>query len=105
MNDWVDSVMRWKNDLAMQIVNEYYAQSNGEIGAIPTTSQEMKTLLSKIYESHTAMIREFVEMHPTHALVEVDISDIKAGNVLADAFGLDASCWSHENQNVEVTDI
>ena len=100
VDDWVKSVIRWKDDLAIQLANEYHAQSNGEI-AIPSNQKEMKGFLAAIYKSHNAMIRNFVSTHPSHALVEVDISDVNAGNVLGDAFGLDSTCWSHENKNID----
>jgi hypothetical protein len=32
-------------------------------------------------------------------LIEVNITDDGAGQVLADAFGLDASYWKHKNRN------
>jgi len=55
--------------------------------------------LIEIYDNHTSSIREFVRRHPSHALVEVDISNVSAGMVLSEAFGIPSTCWGWHNPN------
>jgi hypothetical protein len=100
VDEWVDSVLRWGDDLATQILNEYHVQSNGNI-ELPKDSIELTKTLTLLFEEHSEMIRNFVRKHPSHSLVEVDVSDSRAGEVLADAFGLDEKCWQQMNKNAE----
>ena len=96
---WTNSVMRWGRDLAVQLVNEYHAQSHGRF-KLPSNLTEMVCSLTAIYNDHIATVRRFVQDHPSHALVEINIEDPNADEHLARAFGLDAKCWSHVNKNV-----
>jgi hypothetical protein len=102
VEEWMASVLRWGNDLANQLVNEYYVQSGG-VTKRPTNTAEMVEFLSEIYTNHNTLVREFVQEHPSHALVEVDISDAGAGDLLADSFGLNATCWKQVNRNPATT--
>ena len=99
VEDWVQSVLNWQNGLATELANEYHVQSKGDM-ALPQNDSEMRDFLRNIYLDHNEMIREFVKRYPSHALVEIDISDPMAGEVLAESFGLDGSCWTHENKNL-----
>jgi hypothetical protein len=100
VDEWVvASVLRWwGDDLTMQILNEYHVQSNGNI-ELPKDSNELTHNLALLFEEHNEMIRHFVRERPSHTLVEVDVSDNRAGEVLADAFGLDEKCWQQTNKN------
>jgi len=97
IENWMKSVMAWGDDLAQQFANEYYMKN--ELGRLPSNDMEMKEFLETIYIQHHNLIREFVRDHPTHALVEVNITDQAAGEVLAEAFGLDPEKWTHRNKN------
>lgn len=100
VSDWVESVMNW-SDLQHQFANEYLAQ--GRINELPKSDEEMRAFLQEIFLNHTAHVKEFVSRHPSHALVEVNITDSEAGQVLADSFGLDASYWTARNQRWRIT--
>jgi hypothetical protein len=99
VDSWVESVMKWGDDLHNQFLNEYYMQ--GAIPDIPNDKNvaDVKHLLKKIYVEHHDMVRDFVKLHPSHTLLEVNITDENAGNVLGEAFGLDPSAWSVVNKN------
>jgi len=56
-----------------------------------------KMALQEFYSDHNERIRNFVKKYPSHTLVEVNIEDEKAGDQLANAFGLDSSCWTKSN--------
>jgi hypothetical protein len=70
-----------------------------EIDRLPSNQTEMVRFLETIYEEHHNRIRDFVQRHPSHALVEVNITEDSAGDVLAEAFGLDAKRWTQKNKN------
>lgn len=94
---WIDSVMKWGDNLHYQFAYEYYMQ--GVISHIPQNMTEMRSFLRQIYLQHFEMVRDFVQTHPSHALVEVNITHPEAGQVLADAFGLSSVAWTNVNKN------
>jgi hypothetical protein len=103
-DSWVESVMKWEDDLHIQFLNEYYVQ-----GAISDLSWNKnmsytKSLLKKIYHEHHDMVRDFVETHTSHALIQVNITDDNAGHVLGEAFGLDPRAWLNVNKNEKRSD-
>lgn len=100
VGDWIESVMKW-GDLQHQFANEYYAQR--EIDRLPRNETEMRWFLKTIYLKHNELIRGFAVRHPGLAFVEVNITDLDAGKVLGDAFGLDPSRWTKRNQRWEIS--
>lgn len=99
-NSWIESVFRWgTNDrLHDQFMNEYFMQ--GEIPNLYENNITMtKEVMKKIYHDHHNLVRGFVQSHPSHTLVEVNITDENAGTVLAEAFGLDPTAWKNINKN------
>ena len=71
----------------------------GEIPSVPQNISEMRTFLREIYLDHFDMVRGFVKNHPSHNLVEINITASDAGETLADAFGLSPLAWSNVNKN------
>lgn len=55
--------------------------------------------LEIVYNYHIKYIKDWVTRHPSHALVEVDITHEGAGKILAESFGLKEECWGHFNKN------
>ena len=90
--DWISSVENWFG-LGARFLQTYgYPRhKHREI--------DRHQVLTEIYKNHSQYIREFVKTHPSHALVEVNITDSSAGNVLAEAFGLSEECWGQHNKN------
>jgi hypothetical protein len=91
---WANSAFKWFV-MRGRFVNEYIAHNNsierpGKAGAVD--------FLARIYQEHTEFIRDFVRKHPTHRLVEVNITANDAGKVMAKAFGLNEQCWGHHNK-------
>jgi Sulfotransferase domain len=99
VDSWIGSVIKWGDDLHNQFFNEYFMQ--GAITDIPSenNSTAVNNLLREIYEQHHNMVREFVRQHPSHTLVEVNITDESAGEILGQAFGLDSRAWANINKN------
>jgi hypothetical protein len=52
------------------------------------------------YQAHIEHIRKFVQEHPSHTLIELDIEDPRAGETMAQLFGSDARFWGHENDSL-----
>jgi len=93
---WAGSVVRWFN-LKGMFANEYF-NNNATTHKTSTKAHIMMPWLMKIYNEHTEYVRQFVKDNPEHTLVEVDITDPNAGQIMGDAFGLDAGCWGHHNK-------
>jgi len=99
-DSWIESVLNWgtKDRLHDQFMNEYYMQ--GVIPSLPGSSiTTTKEIMKNIYDDHHELIRNFVRRHPSHALVEVNITHENAGTVLAEAFGLNPNAWKNINKN------
>lgn len=119
VDDWVKSVINWPTNLKLELPYEFFAQhKNGNLTAsfgkdIEPPAQyrglfadeflvrpkQLAGLLKYFYNYHSEHVREFVKQHPSHTLIEVNITHDNAGRVLADAFGLNETCWGHFNKN------
>ena len=99
-DSWMDSVLKWgTTELHYQFLNEYYMQ--GAIPNIPSSNNmtQVREVMKKIYFEHFDLVRDFVREHPSHSLVEVNITDKNASVVLAEAFGLNTTAWKNVNKN------
>lgn len=101
-DSWIESVVKWGNNdrLHDQFMNEYFMQ--GAIPILPNSNNNMtatKEIMKNIYYDHHKLVRDFVQRHPSHALVEVNITNENASAVLAEAFGLDPKAWKNINKN------
>jgi hypothetical protein len=88
--DWVRSVSNWFG-LGGRFLTRFHIDHN--------KVERRLQVLEDIYNNHSNFIREFVRQHPSHTLIEVNITSVDAGRVMADAFGLDESCWAQHNKN------
>eukprot|EP00527_Entomoneis_sp_CCMP2396_P006590 CAMPEP_0198144310 /NCGR_PEP_ID=MMETSP1443-20131203/14364_1 /TAXON_ID=186043 /ORGANISM="Entomoneis sp., Strain CCMP2396" /LENGTH=195 /DNA_ID=CAMNT_0043807675 /DNA_START=518 /DNA_END=1102 /DNA_ORIENTATION=- len=92
--EWATSVINWFH-MRARFINEYIAHNL----SIPRPGQVgSPSFLSKYYEEHTVYIRDFVKQHPSHALVEFNIRQEDAGEILSKSFGLPDTCWDHKNK-------
>ena len=89
---WVHSVTHWFG-LGGRFLTKFQYFQNYQ-STVPRNE-----FLKQLFQNHTHFVRQFVKEHPSHALVEVDISSPTAGHVLADAFGIQSSCWGQHNPN------
>lgn len=103
---WVDSVLKWPTTLKQEIPNEFYQQQAHRNFSHfpdhvpkPQHKKNLGPLLRHIFEHHNDFVRDFVKRHPSHTLIEVDITNIATGQILADAFGVNETCWGHFNEN------
>ena len=65
---------------------------------LPTSIEELPTFLTWLYDYHTQFIKHFVKVYPSHALVEIDITNNDTGTILGTSFGLDPTCWKQMNK-------
>ena len=86
---WMKSVTNWYG-LGGRFLRQF---------KIDVNKVERNKALEEIFENHTTLIRDFVATHPSHTLVEVDISNPSAGETMAQAFGIPSTCWGVHNQN------
>ena len=117
-HEWVDSVMRWTSTLRQEIPNEFWWQDHergfrtfvgnkddtllntyGITQLPPKTKSQIHRTLAYIMDYHSQYVRDFVRTHPSHTLIEVDITRNETGQILAEAFGLNETCWGHFNKN------
>jgi hypothetical protein len=97
-DEWVHSVRTWGNRLATQFANEVHSMEDGAL-PLPRSGEQMDLFLTNLFDDHSELVKDFVKEHPSHTLIEVDISRNETGKLLADAFGLEEHCWGHVNQN------
>ena len=93
--DWASSVYRWDVKGRDQLGDRWVACK--PFGP-PSTSAED---LIQWHKEQIQRVRQFVLDHPTHALVEVDIQDAGAGDLMSKAFGVDVKYWGQANKNVK----
>jgi hypothetical protein len=83
------------------IINEYMAKNSSLEFDMIGYGDQRRAFLAKIYDEHTHNVREFVKRHPSHRLIEVNITDPNAGKIMSNAFGLSETCWGHKNKKEE----
>jgi hypothetical protein len=93
-HEWASSVFNWFQ-MRGRVVNEYIYFNHSIERPGKASSREF---LARVYDEHSQFVRTFVQEHPSHALVELNITDPDAGDILASAFGLEAECWGHHNK-------
>eukprot|EP00957_Ditylum_brightwellii_P152063 11578227-Ditylum_brightwellii.AAC.1 len=52
------------------------------------------------HQDQIQRVRQFVLDHPSHALIEVDIEDVAAGQRMSQAFGIPEAFWGQSNTNL-----
>ena len=56
------------------------------------------------YDAHSQSIRTWVEKHPTHELIEINLEGEDAGSKLAGATGIRATCWPEKKIDAPAAD-
>lgn len=96
-HEWAASAMNWFH-MRHYVAREYWYHNRSL--ERPQGLPAFGEFLERIYVEHTSMVEDFCRRHPSHRLVVVNIKDEHAGQVLAEAFGLEADCWGHFNQAI-----
>lgn len=101
MADWYKSITHWPPNADK--INKPLLMSNrmtrANITNFPSGKGTNEAEFSNWFCGHVERVREFVALHPSHALVEVDIMNNNVGVILGEVFGIESSCWGHSNKN------
>ena len=87
---WLDSVNAW-GDLRTRL-------THCNLPDCPSGTGVKDEEMIQWYTHQLRRVRSFVETHPSHLLVEVDIEDLAAGQVLNKAFGIHSRVMLGEPQ-------
>lgn len=98
MESWYRSISNyymWKRTL-----REVMQDSN--ITGLPAGKGNNVEEFSQFFCKHVYRVREFVQQHPSHSLVEIDIESDSSGRYMEEVFGIDEKCWGQSNANLEL---
>ena len=101
MSGWYRSVSNWPPNRKRQMMNERIQAAN--ITGLPPGKGANEFELSEWFCNHVQNIRDFVEKHPSHALVEIDITNPSVNEQLEELFGIRKGCWTNKNKNLMLT--
>lgn len=95
MTRWVRSVKNWVGGGERSMAARLTKCKNGP------KSKDADALI-RWHIDHIDRIRSFVRRHPSHTLVEINIEDPKAGQIMESYFGpaSPARNWGHENDSL-----
>ena len=101
MDKWYKSLSNWPprslDGIGLNLVDRL-VKSN--ITGSPTKSDPKH--FSHWYCKHIQRVRDVIDRHPSHSLVEVDIEDPMVGQRMSDMFGIRKSCWGQKNVNAKI---
>lgn len=102
VENWIRSVSKWAGD-RRRTSGGYLRQvlTMCDLPGFPSGVGKTDDELRAFYESHAERIRDFVLLHPSHSLVEVNIEAKDAGSFLEEKFGVSHHCWKERNTNPE----
>lgn len=89
MEGWYNSVANWRSP-SNRTLKSRMARS------VPGLEDGSLQNFTDFFCNHVKRVRATV---PLHRLVEVDIEDTNAGQLLSDIFDIDESCWKKTNAN------
>ena len=95
ISSWIESVDRWTEPDGSTL-REALANKCGIGGKHNNLTDED---LENFFCNHVNKVRDFVKAFPSHSLIEVQLEDDKAASILSNQFGIEKSCWGHENKN------
>lgn len=101
MAGWYRSITHWPPNA--DTLNPPLVMSNrmkrSNITGLPAGMGRDESEFSMWFCNHVTKVRDFVEKHPSHALIEIDIEGSNNDMMLGDLFGIKRSCWGHANKN------
>lgn len=90
MEGWYNSVTNWRSPSNRTLISRMIHSS------VPGLEGGSLHNFTNFFCSHVKRVRATV---PSHRLVEVDIENPNAGQLLSDMFDIDESCWKKTNVN------
>mmetsp|Transcript_16919 Transcript_16919/g.33768 ORF Transcript_16919/g.33768 Transcript_16919/m.33768 type:complete len:453 (-) Transcript_16919:1975-3333(-) len=97
--NWIRSISQW-NPTPDRVADKGYLRrvlAQCDLPGFSSGVGETDEELALFYNSHSERIRSFVQQHPSHALVEINIEDDNSGRVLESNFGISHQCWGKQN--------
>ena len=95
-HDWFTSLSNWHNSDGGYL-NDRLKQC--DLPGLPK-GKGNETELKDWLCHHVQNVRRFVQEHPSHALIELDLYDTNtSSHVMAELFGSKVSCWGKANAN------
>lgn len=101
VHDWIHSITNWSNLLKRMSLCEFPNMPRG-VPKHVKNSTEVFDAMAEFLCSHVQHVRNFVEAHPSHALIELDLYDTEVSiDTLAALFpgtsNTSSKCWSVAN--------
>ena len=101
VKDWIRSIKGW-----VDLLNRF---QKCHLPNLPrgnpkdiNNDTEVTESLTRLFCSHVIHLRSFVELHPSHALIELDLYDTKTSGLVMDSIfpsGNNNTCWGHANKS------
>ena len=121
MIDWINSMKAWKDmrrrwnkhsqpgllvhsNREIPVYNQY---SNNDPSVTKSIKQQFSdTDIAMWFCRHVTRLREFVKLHPSHDLIEIDIYDSNTtSDILTKLFGgSNKKCWGQSNANALINE-
>ncbi|KAL7565722.1 hypothetical protein ACA910_005416 [Epithemia clementina (nom. ined.)] len=96
MLDWYRSLRRWRR-MHMRL-------QQCDLPGLPRGKGRELRDLQQWFGHHVQRIRQFVQRHPSHALIELNLYDThQSSKIMAQLFQTNATCWGHVNANKNKT--
>mmetsp|Transcript_26896 Transcript_26896/g.42210 ORF Transcript_26896/g.42210 Transcript_26896/m.42210 type:complete len:282 (+) Transcript_26896:127-972(+) len=97
IHSWISSLKRWREPDGTML-----HQALGKKCGISGTGVELTDkVIEDFFCRHVARVRNFVNTHPSHKLVEVQLEDKETAQRMEQIFRIDSKCWRHMNQNFQ----
>ncbi|KAL7534412.1 hypothetical protein ACHAWF_004827 [Thalassiosira exigua] len=96
MDKWYRSMSNWPPQKATKLSDRFRKLN---ITGSPSKEGNDPKEFSVWYCNHVRRVRDIVEKHPSHTLVEIDIEDPGVAQRMEFIFGIDKKHWGHVNAN------
>lgn len=98
IQDWYRSMANWPSSNSTATLLERLQQC--DLPGLPQGRGGSLPELEVFWCRHVRRVRDFVERHPSHRLVELDLYNAEqSARVMAKLFHSQSDCWGHANAN------
>ena len=97
VSDWSNSVIRWSGGRGSTKSSLAGRMAECDLPGLPTGVGGTAEELSAWWCQHVNRVRQFVEKHPSHKLIEIDLYNDQSS--MPALFQASPSCWGHANKN------
>jgi len=97
MQKWYDSIRNWPPRIRGPHMDDRWREMN--ILDLPAGMGSNVFEFSDWFCKHVERVRNRLDQHPSHALVEINIDDPENSETISKFFDIDKNCWGHRNVN------